>query len=823
MRLTPRRVSFLVLVCVCAFVVPTVDVFAAGDTNETRCSNETLTGFSSSPADCRAYEMVTPPYKGGAQVIIKALSEDGSRVVGDNISDLAGTGNLEAVGLNLEDLGAPYEFERTGSGWNTIALDPPASVFPNASLIFGSLTSDLERSLWLLGLSAKPDEEGRELYIREADGTFKLIGPAHGPGMEKGTSEFYLRGASADLSHIVFDRPGFGFWPGDTTVRGNHSLYEYVGTGNSEPFLVGVRNSGPLDGSPVNEGAELISQCATYLGSTEALDAYNAVSESGDTIFFTARAAIYGATHDHCPGEVGAGPPVEELYARIGGEKTVAISEPSLLTPNRDCTGICATDENTEADRSDGVFQGASTNGSKVFFLTEQPLVNADKDTTMDLYGAEIANGAVSRLTMVSEGGESDPHRGDGAEVQGVARVSEDGKMVYFVAKGVLTEEPDPSLPVGHQTAIPGEDNLYVYEAVTHTLKFIATLSSEDEADWSQRDERPVQANACTSAEELAGSCEPGRFLVFPSRADLVDGDTSDVPQLFEYDARTGVLVRASVGQKAPADGGYECPTTKIVEERFNCDGNTTFAPDAARISVPEFEGASRPSSRNFHLEVSGDGSRVFFTSADALTPQALDNVVVGEAFGRPYYANNLYEFNAGNTYLISDGRDTQSVGEGSTTQLVGADPSGTNVFLETADGLVPQDTDTDTDLYDARIDGGFAPSIAGGECSWDACQGPLGPEPPLLGAGSASQPSGGNLTGSAGHKAAVKPKPLTRTQMLARALKACHAMRAGRRRASCEATAKKRYGAKIKLGARTSIKPAAARTPTHTARRSDQ
>ncbi len=74
-------------------------------------------------------------------------------------------------------------------------------------------------------------------------------------------------------------------WPGYTPP--SRSLYEYVGTGNAEPTLVGVANQEALHGSPhVNEGALLISECATELGGEN--EKYNALSGSGETVFFTA-------------------------------------------------------------------------------------------------------------------------------------------------------------------------------------------------------------------------------------------------------------------------------------------------------------------------------------------------------------------------------------------------------------------------------------------------------------------------------------------------------------------------------------------------------
>jgi hypothetical protein len=74
--------------------------------------------------------------------------------------------------------------------------------------------------------------------------------------------------------------------------------------------------------------------------------------------------------------------------------------------------------------------------------------------------------------------------------------------------------------------------------------------------------------------------------------------------------------------------------------------------------------------------------------------------------------------------------------------------PSGRDIFFTTAAGLVPQDTDGETDVYDARIDGSFPPALEEPrECSGDACQGPLTNPAPLLVPGSISQAPGDNFS----------------------------------------------------------------------------
>ena len=314
------------------------------------------------------------------------------------------------------------------------------------------------------------------------------------------------------------------------------------------------------------------------------------------------------------------------------------------------------------------------------------------------------------------------------ANVEGVVQVSEDGSHVYFVATGALTMKPN----IFGQVAHTGANNLYVYERDAQypsgRIVFIADL-----ADSDQVGERWLTDSDVTP---------DGRFLVFASTTERLTPDDTSTPnfstpispdqispnQMFEYDAQTGDLVRISIGQ----DG-------------YNNNGNTNFA--EAGFPRAEYTGIFAPTAYWSTMSVSANGSYVFFDSTDALTPQAFDNKVVAVEEGDEgsgniytYYAHNIYEYHDGNVYLISDGRDLYRF-----VSLLGTDESGADVFFQTSDPLVPQDTDTNLDVYDARIDGGFPAPVPVPVCSGDACQGPLSPAPTLLAPGSEFQ-AGANV-----------------------------------------------------------------------------
>ncbi len=840
---------------------------AAGDANQSGCSAETEAspGFRSYLPDCRAYEMVTPPYKEGGVVLDEpgAVSADGSRVIVGAGGAFSGAENYWFSPERNHDASV-YEFVRGAGGWLSSPLTPPAGEYSHSVLMAVS-PENFETMLWG---AEKPVASGEppafrfheDIYLRSgpAASDFKLVGPgtplAKNEHLGGAPNELSLVGASRDLSHSLFQVEAAivpsghsNLWVGDTTNVGVYSLYEYVYTGaeDSEPVLVGVKNKGPLKGAGhINEGAELISDCGTVLGSSSLEPShqtrgslYNAVSSSGEMVFFTSFA---------CAG----GPEVNELYARVNGEHTVAVSEPVL--PGG-AMGECAGSEPCHgAKEQPGVFEGASEDGRRVFFLSEQPLVNGASAEGMKLYEERLEGASVVQIVDVSNLGIA---AGVNPEVQGVVRGSEDGERVYFVAKGKLTGS-DRIAGREHETEEPlqGADNLYVYEPDpghpgAYRTVFVATLltpgeeatlttaETEEQAGINARGEKlftfelepaeheheRVEAEilqkfekgeitierafelldeakrTLTEAEEAAtekerafiedtvGTLGPsgtlpddrsvwqeedarpvqatpsGSVLVFTSSARLTPGDTSSVPQLFAFDADDESLTRVSVGQTGLTSG--------------NAD---TFQ-DAPHIPSSR---VGLPTAAETGLVLSGDGSRIFFTSAASLAPGAENE------------ATNVYEYRGGHVSLISGGGDASKVSGSPAVTLLGTDASGQDAFFLSQAKLVPQYADTQVALYDARENGGFPAPVLEPGCLGETCRGASGVAPVSPLPGSAGQAGGGNLS-----SAAVAPVPVVvgrkvaRAQLLARALRLCRAKHARKQRAVCEVRAKRMYG----------------------------
>ena len=158
-----------------------------------------------------------------------------------------------------------------------------------------------------------------------------------------------------------------------------------------------------------------------------------------------------------------------------------------------------------------------------------------------------------------------------------------------------------------------------------------------------------------------------GGYLVFMSREPLTGYDNIDVntggadTEVFVYDESTGHLT---------------CVSCNPSGERPVGSSEVTKPPNPSYI--PRY--------------ISDDGQRVFFDSSDALLPAATNG------------KQNVYEYESGAVYLISSGTSEDI------STFADASPDGDDLFFTTRAQLVPEDGNSNSHLYDARVGGGFPP-----------------------------------------------------------------------------------------------------------------
>jgi len=381
-----------------------------------------------------------------------------------------------------------------------------------------------------------------------------------------------------------------------------------------------------------------------------------------------------------------------------------------------------------------------------VFFTSSAELTeNADTTASApNLYEYDLETKTLTDLTVPTEAQQAeDP---DGAAVQGVAQISEDGSYVYFVADGALATG-----------ATPGKPNLYVvHEGGAPT--FITTLGAEDSAAW---DGNPGSNTAVVSPS--------GSYLAFLSQTSLTGYDNEQA-QRGDCEGKTRRFNEGETGKCREAYL-YDSETDKLV--CASCD------PAGARPLGPANLGAPRSGSLYRPRVLTADGT-LFFDSYDALVTHASDGL------------QNVYEYEGGKIQAISN------VSGGYESFLLDASASGGDVFFATSDKLLPEDTSDNVVVYDARVDGVFPVARAAAECTTaEACRAASPPAPAVFGAPPSATFSGpGNVTPPPPAVAKPKPKSLTRAQKLAKALKQCAKDKPRAKRAKCQKQAKSKYGA---------------------------
>ncbi len=350
-----------------------------------------------------------------------------------------------------------------------------------------------------------------------------------------------------------------------------------------------------------------------------------------------------------------------------------------------------------------GDFEAASADGTEIFFLDERRLTA--KATAAagapDLYECVLPEGA-SQCEL------SDLTVATGGEPADVLRVSplgsKDNSHVYFVAGGVLASNSREYTDSGGGTVLekaqPGQDNLYLWSGGTTT--FIASGPPEGEE----------------SLDGYGQVSPDGTWFAFGSSRSLTGYDNSHpaggppADEVFLYGAASNRLACASCNPtgEQPVLGGAE-------------------------LSIGGVERSRRYVS---------DGGRLFFQTREALVPSDTNG------------QTDVYEYEDGHLYLISSGASSHP------SQFGDASESGDNVFFDTTQALLPQDTQEGMEaIYDARVEGGFPAAVISPPCTTaDACRVPVPPLPAVFGTPPSATFDGiGNLAPPAEAKPIVKPR----------------------------------------------------------------
>jgi hypothetical protein len=434
----------------------------------------------------------------------------------------------------------------------------------------------------------------------------------------------------------------------------------------------------------------------------------------------------------------------------------------SLASP---CGAQLGEGLNSEAP---GAVGAVSADGSKVFFTSPEPGSACQEPSRLYMRVDGIRTVEVSAPQGVS----IEPSERRRVIYNGA---TPDDSEVFFNTSTPLTAAAKAS---------PGHD-LYEYNTVTDALTLIASdvptensgedrkvvVSEDGSTVYYERENgaggveiyryevatgrtsEVARAHIPLGEDERSYTTPNGEYLLFasvgPAGGDGVEGEPRGAGghnEWYRYDNATESVMCVSCGVgAAPANGEMVEPGLKI-----------------AQPLEPQDEVPDRP------VPMSEDGQEVFFQSSARLVPQDKNDafdVYEWEADGA-----GGCEVSVGCTYLLSSGED---VGP---SLFLGASKNGEDVFFSSASQLAPEATPEFTNIYDARVDGGFPLPVGETVCS--SCRG-AGSVPPL-----SSVPASGSFEG-AGNPFSIPGRSASKSKAKAKAQRRKSKKRRPRRKAA--------------------------------------
>jgi hypothetical protein len=655
--------------------------------------------------DSRAWEMVSPPNKHGA-LLEGSLNADVQAAANGEGLVYASRGSIEVdpEGSRAVET-ATVLAHRTADRWRskdvTLPNNQASSPVGGTQGEYKLFSLDLSRAV-VQARSNTPHSPGVSEaipYLREntQPPTYTpLLAEGNVPPGTQLVNHIRLQGVSRDLSHIV--------------LSSEVPLVEGAPPGLAKSlYLWTAGQLQPVSVLPAAEDGELLG---SGVGTVR-----NAISNNGSRIFWSAGHFNSGSSSA-----------ITALYLRdTEDEETVRLD----VQPGPSGAG-----------QPRPTFQGASADGTAVFFTDSQQLTEDASPSGGDLYRCEISADSpaagCSSLVDISAPSEDS---GESAEVEGLAPgLADDGSTIYFVARAVLDSGANE---VG-DTAVSGEANLYAWKE-GQGVRFIASLSEEDENDWGGEFGNTYKLSAATSPS--------GRYLAFMSRRSLTGKDNLDaasgepVEQVFRYDANDDRLDCVSCDPTgAAADGelvgpccGPEFP--RLVDPRSQWGGKRVAAM-LPEPTVIQNIGVSLYAPRSVL-----DNGRVFFNAIDSLVPADSN----GEWDVYQYEPSGIGDCTessgdaatsgtaGGCVSLMSSGTGERESG------FLDASETGDNVFFLTPAKLNAPDEDNELDVYDARVNGVPSTLPPRTECLGEACQ-PFTAPPNDATPGSASYRGPGNV-----------------------------------------------------------------------------
>jgi hypothetical protein len=285
----------------------------------------------------------------------------------------------------------------------------------------------------------------------------------------------------------------------------------------------------------------------------------------------------------------------------------------------------------------DAFFAGASEDGKRIFFSTKESLVAADADHATDLYLRDLTEPATTTLVSGADPSCSTPECGS-AELN-----------ANFVLRGVLADGSKAFFMTSEALSEEDEDkvaDVYLRDIDAGTT----TLVSQGDPSCQPQD----CGNGPVPVLSFEDASDDGSLVVFRSEEGLANGDDDgDQPDLYQWDLDEG--------------------TTALVSTEGDC-------PEVS--CVPTYGGSSP------------DGSHVIFETRDRIDAGDTDS------------SQDVYDWTSGTASRVSFGpgggnNAKAATFPGAVSGFPGISVDGARVFFETDEQLVGADEDGANDVYE--------------------------------------------------------------------------------------------------------------------------
>jgi hypothetical protein len=583
----------------------------------------------------------------------------------------------------------------------------------------------------------------------------------------------------------------------DSTDLSRFGLADDVGSSASEAGLVALDLVGPPGGPYETLHAD------TPI--TEALEQEALIDLSGATQIAGAspdvsHVVLQGKDRGLCPGAEQQDEGVHALCEWTHGSLTLlnANSEGEPVSP-------CGTELGQGFGAPGATKNAVSNDGERAFFTAPDPTAPGEEPgcwrTLFGIFNLNApqlymhAGNDTIRVSKPTDPAVTDPCTLPPPEVfvachpAAYVGAAEDGSKVFFVTQSSLTKDDEGI----------SDQELYEYDATSGTLTRISSGESKSAAA-NVLTVSAISANGGivyfqAHGKLTADAPEETEALVGLYRYDTITHHTTYIASLPAREVPTGHLHWfPSTEEVAPHPDGIGFYTTPdgrylLFSTSRELTSYSTASSDPRCGTLPDKQGAP---SNGHCIEIyrydAQTGRPPICISCDpnGEAPVSHASITRSSLFQRssapmramsdngafvffdtadalvPQDTNNtldVYEWHEGHVSLISSGTDSgPSFFLGSSPAVVGGrEVEGANVFFGTHARLVPQDRDGAGDVYDARIGGGFATPPSGtAACEGDACQSP--PAMPTDATPPSSTFSGpGNLAPPAAKKLAPK------------------------------------------------------------------